>query len=1252
MFNKLCNNLPSYIERHFIILLFLIPLLATSQTLIINEVSQGEAGNMEYVEFIVVDSAATYDCTSSEPPCIDIRGWIIDDNSGYHGPAGVAAGACRFSLDMFWSCIPLGTIIVVYNDADPNPEMPADDLLMSDGNCSLIVPISSPLFETNSTTPGALACDYPLTGWTAGGNWTNIVMANGGDCFRIVDLSGCEVFSVCWDDNNQNNMVYFQGGATSGNSATNTVYYFNNGDPTLTSNWSIGCADQPACGQQDQTPGAPNNSLNADYISQFNNGCNPIPPIQVLSNLIQNATCTCVGQASATPSGSIAGYTYEWFDDNFISIGQTDSIATGLCAGSYYVIVTSSIDCSDTASIIINSLGGGISGINAPPNDTIDCLSNIVTPYNLVSSFVNSGGSINGSISLVDTTSFTMISQTSDGNSCPEVISRTYEITDSCGGVFTAVQNIVILDTINPTATNPAPINVECITDVPAADPAVVIDEADNCGTPTVAFVSETSDNNTCNGEELIRTYSVTDSCGNSINVTHTIVIDSYTPTFTLAGTDPSLCGASDGFITVSGLNPNTDYVLEFNGVAPLTITTDGAGEYVIGGLGSGSYTGFTVSDIDCPSCQTIDGQTISLTDPNAPSLEAGVNQEVCSGTAVTLIADNPDGAIITWNNGVTDGTAFTPAVGTMMYTVTANLAGCINTDQVDVTVNPLPIISAGSNLVLCEGTTVTLTATNPDGATISWDNGVTDGTTFTPGIGIVTYTVTGDLTGCISTDQVDVTVNPNPVFTLSYTDPTACGVEDGTVTIEGLEPNETYDYSYNGGAVQTEVSNAAGEIVIGGLIAGNYTNFEITLNGCTTTANTQINLVDPNAPTIDAGMNQTTCEGETITLTADNPDEATIIWDNGVSDGNPFTPAIGTTIYTVTADLLGCISTDQVTVTVIPLPDVNAGNDIYICLGDQVILSGSGAISYAWDNGVTDGQAFTPTETTTYTVIGTSNGCEGTDQLIVVVNESETVASEADILTGCIPLTTTFSNLNLGAGNECEWTLGDGTIINDCSGFSHTYTSAGCFDVTLTVTSSEGCVSTETFANYICVDNYPIADFTTNPSIVTNINPLVEFSNGSIGALYYEWSFGDGAGSNDVNPSHTYPESADETYEIQLVAISQYGCSDTAVSYLEVIEELIFYVPNTFTPNGDNYNETFQPVFSSGFDPFDYNLLIFNRWDEVIFESNNAKIGWDGTYGNNPEIVKDGTYVWKIEFKTKYSDERRVITGHVNVLK
>lgn len=340
------------IRSIFTLVVLFASITINAQTLIINEVSNGPSGNMEYMELVVVSNSVSYNCSAPTPPCIDIRGWIIDDNSGYHGGTvgtGVAPGAVRFSTDAFWSCIPLGTIIVIYNNGDPNTSLPAQDLSMTDGNCLLVIPVNNPqLFETNTTTPGAIACSYPATGWTASGNWNNIVLANSGDCMRIVDLAGCEVFSLCYGTANTNNLIYFPG------SGTDQVWYFNTGDPSLQSNWSAGCADLATCGANLQTPGTPNNALNATYIAQFNNGCQPITVLQSALLSSTPAQCACNGTATISASGSIAPYTYQWYTAAGNSIGQTGPTANSLCPGNYYAVTTSGINCTDTVFFTIS----------------------------------------------------------------------------------------------------------------------------------------------------------------------------------------------------------------------------------------------------------------------------------------------------------------------------------------------------------------------------------------------------------------------------------------------------------------------------------------------------------------------------------------------------------------------------------------------------------------------------------------------------------------------------------------------------------------------------------------------------------------------------------------------------------------------------------------------------------------------------------------------------------------------------------
>ena len=97
--------------------------------------------------------------------------------------------------------------------------------------------------------------------------------------------------------------------------------------------------------------------------------------------------------------------------------------------------------------------------------------------------------------------------------------------------------------------------------------------------------------------------------------------------------------------------------------------------------------------------------------------------------------------------------------------------------------------------------------------------------------------------------------------------------------------------------------------------------------------------------------------------------------------------------------------------------------------------------------------------------------------------------------------------------------------------------------------------------------------------------------------------------------------------------------------------EQLIYYIPNSFTPDSDEHNQLFCPVFTSGFDPFNFEMKIYNRWGELIFESHDSTKGWDGSYGSKGERAQCGVYSWVINFKPKNNDEKIAVNGFVNVL-
>lgn len=697
----------------------------------------------------------------------------------------------------------------------------------------------------------------------------------------------------------------------------------------------------------------------------------------------------------------------------------------------------------------------------------------------------------------------------------------------------------------------------------------------------------------------------------------------------------------------------------------------------------AGDYVGNFITATGCDSTSNVH----LIVNP-LPTVTAPADETLCEGDNLTLTGTGT-ATTYTWDNGVTDGVQFTPPNGTTVYQVTGvDANGCENTDQVTVIVNPNPTPTITGPSTYCPGTTATLDA-GAGYANYQWSTGSNTQTTQATDVdNPITVTVI-DGNGCEGTSP---SVNVNESNTIVFDDQIEI-CQGESVVIHGQTESTagTYSQTYvisagcdsianitlvvnplpnvNAGSdvtiCQGDVVNLSGSGAdsytwTGGITDGvdftpsntGTTTYTVTgedaATGCTNTDDVDV-TVNPQ-PNAFAGNDTTICEGESITLTGQGAPSLT--WDNGVQDGVSFTPSVGTITYTLTAVAgTGCVDTDEITVTVAPNPDVTVGPDYSICEGDEITLSGSGADSYSWNNNVVDGVPFSPNQTNTYIVEGTTNfGCFDSDTITVTVNPLPEPSFVSNNLSGCAPLNAAFTNTtNLTGGESCQWQFGDGTVYNDCDGAARTYNYPGCYNVSLSVTTAEGCSQTTTYDSYICVNPDPVANFNFDPALPTTTETTITFNNFSTGATDYEWTFTDVGSSDAENPIVEYPEVPGD-YPIELIAISEYGCTDTTTAVLTMFEDLIFYVPNTFTPDGDGFNERFTPVMTSGFDPYDYRLLIFNRWGEVIFESQNPNIGWDGTFRG--EVVQDGTYVWKIDLKVTIADERKEFYGHVNVLK
>ena len=682
------------------------------------------------------------------------------------------------------------------------------------------------------------------------------------------------------------------------------------------------------------------------------------------------------------------------------------------------------------------------------------------------------------------------------------------------------------------------------------------------------------------------------------------------------------ICGNNNGEIavTATGGTGTIQYSID-NGVNFQTSS-------VFQNLAPGNYT---IQVTDANNCSTTVTATVGT--DGGPVVSAGNDQTICAGQTVTLSGSGAD--TYTWDNGVTDGVAFAPS-GTTTYTVTGTDAfGCTATDDVTITVLSLPSIDAGVDQSICSGASVTLSGSGGDSYT--WDNGVTDSQAFTPAVGAVTYTVTGtDANGCSNTDNVTVTVWALPVIDAG-TDQSVCSGTSVTLSGSGWD-----SYVWDNGVTDNQVFTPAVGTVT-------YTVTGTDVNGCSNTDNVTVTVWA--LPAIDAGADQSVCSGTSVTLSGSGGDSYT--WDNGVVDNQAFTPAVGTVTYTVTGtDVNGCSNTDNVSVTVFQLPAIDAGNDQVACDGDLITLAASGGTTYSWDNGVIDNQPFSQAVgVVIYTVTGTdANGCVNTDQVQVTVHSLPQPTFTVDNNKGCAPLQAQVINTTQGMGSgTCIWNFGNGISSASCSGNLPEYVSPGCYDIELTFTDQNGCQGVALLSDAVCVDADPVADFSVSPVEISSIDPVAYFTNESQGSDTYQWEYGDDSGQySEESPSHEYEEAGQ--YTVQLIAISTNGCRDTTTKEIFIRDELIFFVPNTFTPDEDKYNEVFQPVFTSGFDPYSYKLLIFNRWGEILFESNNASVGWDGTYGG--KIVPSGTYIWQIRFDRTQTDNPEFHQGHVNLLR
>ena len=278
--------------------------------------------------------------------------------------------------------------------------------------------------------------------------------------------------------------------------------------------------------------------------------------------------------------------------------------------------------------------------------------------------------------------------------------------------------------------------------------------------------------------------------------------------------------------------------------------------------------------------------------------------------------------------------------------------------------------------------------------------------------------------------------------------------------------------------------------------------------------------------------------------------------------------------------------------------------------------------------------------------------GCKDTAMQNVNVYYLPQVQFNGGPTSGCEPVCVNFLDMSTVQNSNpahWHWQYADGgsdTLQNP----THCFNTQGQYSVVLTVTSAQGCAYTDSIHNYINVIPGPQAAFTFSPSPASITDPTITFQDlSTAGPAEWNWTFGEGnASSTAENPTFVYGDTG--TYHVMLIVSATGGaCPDTAWGDVVIQPELLVWIPNAFTPNGDGKNDVFTPVFSDPAYVTGYELLIFDRWGNLLFTSQDPAKGWDGRMSNDP--VQIDTYVYRVWVRGIDGNAQRFI-GHVSLIR
>jgi len=553
------------------------------------------------------------------------------------------------------------------------------------------------------------------------------------------------------------------------------------------------------------------------------------------------------------------------------------------------------------------------------------------------------------------------------------------------------------------------------------------------------------------------------------------------------------------------------------------------------------------------------------------PEANAGEDVSVCFGNSITLIASG--GSTYLWSTGETTESITVSPSETTIYSVEVFENDCSSSDEVLVTVSELPVINAGEDVTINLGESTTLTATGAD--TYLWSTGETTQSITVSPVETTTYSVTGFTNGCENTNTVTVFLQGSTVVADAGEDVSICEGEEVVLIATG---GVTYEWST--GETTQSITVSPTETTIYTVTVFDESGSNSDQDDVTVTVNA--------LPIANAGEDVSVCLGNSITLTASGG--STYLWSTGETTESIIVSPSETTTYSVEVFENNCSSTDQVMVTINELPIVDAGSDVTINVGESTTLTATGADTYLWSTGeTTQSITVSPTETTTYSVTGFTNGCEASDSVLVSV-EDLVIAN---------------------AGDDVSICQGYETVLTASGGESYLW-STGATTQSITVSPS----STSTYSVIAYVGDQQDEDEVT---VTVNPNPNVIIQNGdevmilqgdyvtlsATGANSYQWSNGATQPNIAVNPSVTttysvtgFINNCEDEKQITVNVLEEV----TAVVDVEQNEICLGETVTLTASGGDEYlwstGDTTESITVSPEESLEYSVTVFNALD------------------------------------------------------